>query len=159
MIVIILFATFISFFFQTTVYYDSIADNNRRSRDGFFFEGMENQDESMDVKEPATLEADLEADLEDDSDLPITDKKLKQPIDEDEDNGESKEIEKKHKKVPEKDNKKKPVQVTKAAQLKQDMAAYFDVQKKLLDVLEKAEPLQEEAAIIKERFTKNTQNG
>jgi hypothetical protein len=46
--------------------------------------------------------------------------------------------------------------VTKTAKLKKDMEQYFEIQKELLTVLEKAEPLQKKAEAFKEKF--NTRN-
>jgi hypothetical protein len=116
MIVILLFATFVSLFFQSTQY-------TVIRRENFENEKVEEKIEvtPAPIKEPNIDEND-DSTNEDEVDLTSAQIDYDTPT------------------------------VTKAAKLKKDMKDYFDVQQKLLDVLEKAEPLQKEAMAIKERF-------
>lgn len=120
MIVILLFATFVSLFFQSTQY-------EVRGRESF-----ENQ-EGLEDKEggdatPAPVKESLSEDASNDEEVDLTSAQV---------------------------DSEGPT-VTKAAKLKKDMKDYFAVQEKLLDVLEKAEPLQKEAMAIKERFNEKS---
>jgi hypothetical protein len=117
MIVILLFATFVSLFFQSTQY--KIAGR----------ETFENQEEGVEEKEggdatPAPVKESLSDETSNEEEVDLTNAQV---------------------------DSEAPT-VTKAAKLKKDMKDYFAVQEKLLDVLEKAEPLQKEAMAIKERF-------
>jgi len=130
MIIILLFATFVSLFFQSAQYSingresfenqegldDSEAGDNQQTTNEPYVEGEEQE---------SLVDAPDVEDVEDEVDL--TNAQM------------------------ETDNKSNPT-VTKAAKLKKDMKDYFAVQEKLLDVLERAEPLQQEAMAIKERF-------
>lgn len=130
MIIILLFATFVSLFFQSTQY-------TVRGRESF--ENQEGLDESEGGdNQQTTLPSEKGDESSEKGDESMTD-----GADDDEVDLTSAQIEP--------DNKTGPT-VTKAAKLKKDMKDYFAVQEKLLDVLEKAEPLQQEAMAIKERF-------
>jgi hypothetical protein len=137
MIIVIMFSTFVAIFFQFSLYGASA------------MEGMENgsgADADADADAGADADADAGADAGADENF---DNSI--PLEPSEISG--------HAEHPMESNKETTnggaPTVTKAAQLKKDMKDYFQVQERLLDVLEKAEPLQQEAMAIKERFSKH----
>jgi len=126
MIVILLFATFVSLFFQSTQYTVERKESFENPEE---LEGQEGGDNTETTATPSPEQEPLV------------------------DNAEIDEVDLTNAQI---DSDKPPV--TKAAKLKKDMKDYFDVQAKLLDVLEKAEPLQQEAMAIKERFNDKAKN-
>lgn len=127
MIVILLFATFVSLFFQSTQYTIKGRESFENQEGGE--DGAENNENLETTGEPASVSTDEPEGLEDtsandDDEVDLTNAQV---------------------------DSDKPT-VTKAAKLKKDMKDYFAVQEKLLNILEKAEPLQQEAMAIKERF-------
>ena len=186
MIIIILFATFVSLFFHSSLYiYEGISEGFEGESEGVNKEGYkysyqgEVSDNSND---------DSESNIDDTSDGNLNDTSINKSevntngnlkdksIDKSDFNTNGKSMDKSNNKQNEKSNdnsndnsdkasaklKKNLVNkniaptATNVSQLKNDMKAYFDVQEQLLDVLEKAEPLQKEAMAIKERFAKKT---
>lgn len=139
MILILVFATFVSVFFQSTEYKESFEGNTEIETND------EGDDNNMDESELSHNSNN------DEEEVDLTNAQM----DDDSKIGKEKKPDKaaKSEKVAKMD---KGVSVTKAAKLKKDMKDYFNVQEKLLDVLEKAEPLQQEAMVIKERFNENT---
>jgi hypothetical protein len=131
MIIILLFATFVSLFFQSTQY----TIKNREYFDGG--NDLEGEDNQQTTNEP---------NAEGEEQEPLVDTPADDEVDEVD---ETDEVDLTNAQT-EADNNDHTV--TKAAKLKKDMKDYFAVQEKLLDVLEKAEPLQQEAMAIKERF-------
>jgi len=127
MIVILLFATFVSLFFQSTQY-------TIKGRESF-----ENQEGGEDGAEnpETTIEPTTETETATET----------EPLEDASASNDDDEVDLTNAQV----DSDKPT-VTKAAKLKKDMKDYFAVQEKLLNILEKAEPLQQEAMAIKERF-------
>lgn len=126
MIVILLFATFVSLFFQSTQYTVQGKESFENK------EGLEDQEggDNNETTAPLSEQEPLVDNTKIDDEIDLTNAQ----VDSDKPN------------------------VTKAAKLKKDMKDYFAVQEKLLDVLEKAEPLQQEAMAIKERFNDKAKN-
>jgi uncharacterized membrane protein (DUF106 family) len=144
MIIILLFATIISLFFQSTQY--RISES--------FVEGFE-EDNKKDKEEQEDMSEDNNGDENDMSKKDSKKKDKKEGYkysfqgeepdisnkDEDEDKGEA-----------DLGNESETPSVSKTSKLKKDMEQYFEIQKELLTVLEKAEPLQKKAEAFKERF-------
>ena len=153
MIIIILFATFVSLFFQSTQYQSS-----ENFTEGFETTGKKNKEKMSDN------------DGEDDDEEEVNKKHKKENLSNEDEDDHEEEVNKKQKKEGYKysfqgeepdmssnedndlgnDSAKPPT--TKTAKLKKDMEQYFEIQKELLSVLEKAEPLQQKAEKFKERF-------
>jgi hypothetical protein len=148
MIIILLFATIISLFFQSTQYRTSES----------FVEGFEEDNKKKDKKESKNDDEYKEETSESDNENTKKDSKKtskkegykysfqgEEPDisnkDEDEDKGEA-----------DLGNESETPSVSKTSKLKKDMEQYFEIQKELLTVLEKAEPLQRKAEAFKERF-------
>jgi hypothetical protein len=144
MIIIILFATFVSLFFQSTQYQSNES----------FVEGFE-EGNKKDKEEQKDMSEDNNGDENDMTKKDSKKKDIKETYkysfqgeepdtsdkDEDKDQGEA-----------DLGNESITPSVSKTSQLKKDMEQYFEIQKELLTVLEKAEPLQQKAEAFKERF-------
>lgn len=145
MIIIILFATFVSLFFQSTQYETS--EN--------FFEGFEGEDNKKDKKEKKSSDDKEEDFIEETSE---TDNTKKNSVKNDGKEGYKYSFQGEEPDIST-DNKEEDLgnesetpSVSKTSKLKKDMEQYFEIQKELLTVLEKAEPLQKKAEAFKERF-------
>jgi hypothetical protein len=154
MIIIILFATFVSLFFQTSQY--------QYANEGFIegFKEKNSKKESMSEGEEEEEGGEKKNKTDKDAKESMNEK-TKEP----EREGykytfQGEEGESKSKSVDNDDsdlgNESGLPPVTKTAKLKKDMEQYFEIQKELLTVLEKAEPLQKKAEAFKEKF--NTRN-
>jgi hypothetical protein len=144
MIIIILFATFVSLFFQSTQYQTS--EN--------FFEGFE-QDNKKDKKsgdddEEEFIEETGESEGKNENEKQEKDSKKKDKME-----GYKYSFQGEKPDISTNDDEEEDfsnIQPSKTSQLKKDMEQYFEIQKELLTVLEKAEPLQKKAEAFKERF-------
>jgi len=151
MIIIILFATFVSLFFQTSQY--------QYANEGFIegFKEKNSKKESMSEGEQEEEEGEKKKTDKDDKESMT--EKTKKPEREgykytfQGEEGESKSDDNDDSDLG---NESGLPPVTKTAKLKKDMEQYFEIQKELLTVLEKAEPLQKKAEAFKEKF--NTRN-
>jgi hypothetical protein len=153
MIIIILFATFVSLFFQSTQYQsnepfvEGFEDTNDDNTEGYKYSYQGEEPDDLD----ATDSEDVPKDLSEDASEDVPEKKSNLAS------------EKKSERVSRKDSDLAPkkssgntkITPSKASELKKNMADYFNVQNKLLDVLAQAEPLQEQAMAIKEKFSEN----
>ena len=145
MIIIILFATFVSLFFQSTQYKSSesfvegFEEGNKKDKEE---EEEEQEDTSKNDNENKKTKKDSKKDKKEgykysfQGEEPDTSNKDE---DEDEDKVDL-------------GNESETPPVSKTSKLKKDMEQYFEIQKELLTVLEKAEPLQKKAEAFKERF-------
>jgi len=166
MIIVILFATFVSLFFQSTLRYGDAATEGMETK-----EDGKTDDKTNDKTDDKTDDKDEgfkfsyqgeEPDLKSDANDKLADKvkevmkdKVKDVM-KDKVKDQGKDQDKDQDKDKGKDKtEKKIISGSNAEQLKKDMKDYFAVQEQLLDVLAKAEPLQQEAMQIKERFSKN----
>jgi len=145
MIIVILFATFVSLFFQSTVVAGGPSADPEVTGAPEGFEGMDDKEKGDEKKKDDDKKKDEgfkyshqgeEADLEKSKSKENHDDKSKDDKSKDEKDGD-------------KSSEKK---TSKAGELKKNMEDYFAVQKELLSVLEKAEPLQEKAEALKEKF-------
>ena len=160
MIIVILFATFVSLFFQSTLRYGDAATEGMETKEEGEKKKNDKTDDKTDDKDEGFKfsyqgeEPDLKSDANDklaDKVKEVMKDKVKDVIkDKVKDQGKDQD------KDQDKDKtEKKIISGSNAEQLKKDMKDYFAVQEQLLDVLAKAEPLQQEAMQIKERFSKN----
>jgi hypothetical protein len=140
MIIIILFATFVSLFFQSTQY--SLSES--------FAEGFEDKEKSKEKDDMSN-----EDEEEEEKDVKGKKKSKKEGY-KYSFQGEEPDVSSNDDKDLGKDSDAPPT--TKTAKLKQDMEQYFEIQKELLSVLEKAEPLQQKAEAFKERFNTKKQS-
>jgi hypothetical protein len=142
MIIIILFATFVSLFFQSTQYQSSES----------FVEGFEEGNKNKDKK---YKEEEQEDTSENDNENKKTKKDSKEGYKysfQGEEPDISNKDEDEHEDKADLGNESETPPVSKTSKLKKDMEQYFEIQKELLTVLEQAEPLQKKAEAFKERF-------
>jgi len=150
MIIIILFATFVSLFFQSTQYQSSesftegFESDSKKGKD----EDEEEEEEEKPTKKPKKENMSNDDNYEEDERMNKNPKKegYKYSF-----QGEEPDISS-SKEDNDLGNEMAKPQTTKTAKLKKDMEQYFEIQKELLSVLEKAEPLQQKAEAFKERF-------
>jgi hypothetical protein len=143
MIIIILFATFVSLFFQSTQYQSSES----------FVEGFEEGNK----KDKKDKEEEQEDTSENDNENTKKDSKKTSKKEGYKYSFQGEEPDISNKDEDEEDkadlgNESETPSVSKTSKLKKDMEQYFEIQKELLTVLEKAEPLQRKAEAFKERF-------
>jgi hypothetical protein len=141
MIIILMFATLISLFFQSTQYQASES----------FVEGFEEGNKKDKEKKSSDDDEDEEF-IEETSEKDQKDSKKSskkegykysfQGEEPDISTGDDADL----------GNESAGTSVSKTSKLKKDMEQYFEIQKELLTVLEKAEPLQQKAEAFKERF-------
>lgn len=149
MIIILLFATIVSLFFQSTQYRSSesfvegFEEGNKKDKK----EKESNDDNNDDEYKEETSESETQ---EKDNTKKDSKKKNKKEGYKYSFQGEEPDISNEDEADLGDESENPPV--TKTSQLKKDMEQYFEIQKELLTVLEKAEPLQKKAEAFKERF-------
>ena len=156
MIIIILFATFVSLFFQSTQYQSNEsfvegfedADNDDNNTEGYKYSYQGEEPDDLNGTDSENVPEQNYDDVPED----VPEKKSNLASEKKSDRASKKDSED----VPKKSSGNTKITPSKASELKKNMADYFNVQNKLLDVLAKAEPLQEEAMKIKEKFSENT---